>query len=134
MTSERIKHLELIQPVVARLANNSFLIKGWALTIAAGFLALLATRQTWAIAAVGLVPLLAFWGLDAVFLRQERMYRHFYENVRAGDATVAPLSMDVSALRPDNSWWSSVTSSTLLGFYGTLTAVDLLLLLISLQF
>jgi hypothetical protein len=131
-SSEQIKHLELIQPVVARLGNNSFLIKGWALTIAAGFLALLATKQTWALAAVGLVPLLSFWGLDAVFLRQERMYRRLYEAVRVGAGEVPPMSMDVSALHERDAWWRAAVSGTLLRFYGTLTLVNILLIIIGL--
>jgi hypothetical protein len=28
----RVKHLEMIQAVVARLGNNAFLIKGWSIT------------------------------------------------------------------------------------------------------
>jgi hypothetical protein len=127
VSSEQIKHLELIQPVVARLGTNSFLIKGWALTITAGFLALLATRQSPALAVVGLVPLLAFWNLDAMFLRQERMYRSLYEFVRMGSDRVITLSMDVSGMRREASWWAAVTSGTLLGFYGPLVLVDLLL-------
>ena len=34
----RIKHLELIQMVVARMGNNSFLIKGWSLTVTGALL------------------------------------------------------------------------------------------------
>lgn len=132
MGSDRIKHLELIQPVVARLANNSFLIKGWALTIAAGFLAVLATRASWTLATVGLIPLLGFWGLDALFLRQERRYRRLYELVRADADAVPPLSMDVSQLPDDDSWASTAISGTLIAFYGTLAAVDLTVLIISL--
>jgi hypothetical protein len=40
------------------LGNNSFLIKGWALTLAAGFLALSSSRMSWEVPASGLVPLL----------------------------------------------------------------------------
>ncbi len=35
-----VKHLEMIQSVVARLGNNAFLIKGWAITVAAAFVGL----------------------------------------------------------------------------------------------
>ena len=33
-TEARIKHLEFIQSVITRMATNSFLAKGWALTVA----------------------------------------------------------------------------------------------------
>jgi hypothetical protein len=32
-----LKHLEFIQAVITRLANDSFLRKGWALTVAGAF-------------------------------------------------------------------------------------------------
>jgi hypothetical protein len=32
-----LKHLEFVQAVITRLANNSFLMKGWALTVAGAF-------------------------------------------------------------------------------------------------
>ena len=32
-----LKHLEFIQAVITRLANDSFLMKGWALTVAGAF-------------------------------------------------------------------------------------------------
>jgi hypothetical protein len=32
-----LKHLEFIQGVIARLANNSFLLKGWSVTLVAGY-------------------------------------------------------------------------------------------------
>jgi hypothetical protein len=34
------KHLELIQAVISRMAGNSFLLKGWSVTLAAALLAL----------------------------------------------------------------------------------------------
>lgn len=30
---EKLKHLELIQNIITRMANNSFLLKGWSITI-----------------------------------------------------------------------------------------------------
>ena len=32
----KLKHLEFIQTVITRMATNSFLFEGWAITIAAG--------------------------------------------------------------------------------------------------
>ena len=32
----KLKHLELVQGVVNRMSNNSFLLKGWAVTLVAG--------------------------------------------------------------------------------------------------
>jgi hypothetical protein len=34
LDDQQIKHLEFVQAVIIRLANDSFLMKGWALTVA----------------------------------------------------------------------------------------------------
>ena len=33
MKDEKIKHLEFIQSIISRMANNSFIIKGWSITV-----------------------------------------------------------------------------------------------------
>lgn len=72
------KHLEFIQGVVTRLANNQFLIKGWSLTVAAAVYGYAATHRAWAVALIGIVVSAGFWALDAYFLRQERLFRFLW--------------------------------------------------------
>ena len=36
----KLKHLEFIQGIITRMANNSFMLKGWAVTLVAGIFAL----------------------------------------------------------------------------------------------
>jgi hypothetical protein len=74
---ERINHLQMIQAVVARLANEAALIRGWALTVSAAFFGLAANARSWQVAAVGLLPVVAFWGLNACYLLAERQYRRW---------------------------------------------------------
>jgi len=128
---ERIKHLEFIQAVIARLAGNSFLAKGWAMTVATAIYGFAAARLSPAIAAVGMVPVAAFWLLDAYFLRHERLYRFLYDDVRRTDIEVEPFTMDT---RPYNGekWasWRNVTFSiTLAVFYAMLLGVGLALVI-----
>jgi hypothetical protein len=107
---ERIKHLEFIQAVINRMATNSFFVKGWVLTLAAGLLTMSASRLSWQSAVVGLVPLLCFWSLDGYCLQQERLFRHLYDDVRRVDSAIEPFAdSDVtrSCTRP-----SPVHSST----------------------
>lgn len=75
---DRRKHLELIQAVIARLANNGFLIKGWAVTLTTGVAAFANKRDTPLVFLVTLVPILVFWCLDATFLYHERRYHRLY--------------------------------------------------------
>ena len=37
---QKIKHLEFIQTTINRMAGNSFLLKGWTVTLTGGLLAL----------------------------------------------------------------------------------------------
>jgi hypothetical protein len=74
------KEIDLIQNCINRMAQNSFLIKGWSLTVVAVVLAL-SEKLTDSIylCMVILIPLVSFWYLDAFFLQTERMYRKMYE-------------------------------------------------------
>ena len=74
------KEIDLIQACISRMASNSFLLKGWAVSIIAVILALADKALNPALlSAVVLIPLISFWYLDAFFLRTERMYRKMYE-------------------------------------------------------
>lgn len=68
-----IKEIELIQDIIKRMAFNSFMIKGWAVTLVVVTLLLKGTEKYQVLLAF--IPLLVFWFLDAYFLWQERMYR-----------------------------------------------------------
>lgn len=78
----QIKHLEMVQAVVARLGNNAFFIKGWTITIAGVFLGLAVNQDKWQLAVASAAPTLLFWILDASFLRNERLFRDLYDHVR----------------------------------------------------
>ena len=79
MSEDNRKHLEFVQGVIARMANNSFSLKAWSVTILAGLFALTAGK---AIPRVAVLPVLIFWILDAYFLGKERQYRNLYDHLR----------------------------------------------------
>ncbi len=81
--ARRLKRLEMIQAIVARVAQNSFAIKGWAITVCAGILALAAKDGNAPFAPLAIAPTLIFWGLDAHYLSLERRYRALYERAAA---------------------------------------------------
>jgi len=72
-----LKEMEIIQDIIHRMAQNSFWIKGWTVTLVIGTLLLKGAEkhQAW----LAFIPLVVFWILDAYFLRQERMYRKLYQ-------------------------------------------------------
>ncbi|MFI7504804.1 hypothetical protein ACIBVL_41305 [Streptomyces sp. NPDC049687] len=124
-TADEIKHLEFIQAVVARLGNGSFLIKGWTMTVGGVFFGVLVNRLSWQLAAAGLIPVLGFWLLDSYYLRQERLFRKLYDDVRARTSAVPPFSMNVQPYLPVVTWGKVAMSRTMINFYGVITTVDL---------
>ena len=78
---ELFKEIDLIQGCINRMANNSFLIKGWALGVFAGVTAFTQGENMNNIVLLlctTVVPFICFWVLDAYFLQIERKYRAMY--------------------------------------------------------
>jgi hypothetical protein len=118
----RIRHLELVQGVISRLGTNSFLVKGWAITVSGAFLGFAITEKKWGLALISLVPTALFWGLDAYYLRAERLFRALHDEILAKQAR--PFSMDTRDLvrsTPTAAWANVIFSITLRLFYGVLT-------------
>lgn len=99
MDSDKIKHLEFIQSVITRLNSNSFQIKGWAITIVAGVLALYATMENQDFILIGIFSLILFWLMDGYCLTQERKFRGLYNDV-AG-ISENPLSIKAFEMNPN---------------------------------
>lgn len=95
MNEDARLHLQMIQDVISRMASNSFALKGWSVTVTAALVGLSAKDANPAFAVVALYPALSFWGLDAYFLRQERLYRALYDAVRT-DRSVPLFSMNTA--------------------------------------
>jgi hypothetical protein len=117
----KIRHLEMIQAVIARMAGNLFFLKGWAITLVVGLFALVAAKDTNPVyAIVAFLPVFVFWILDGYFLSMERSFRGLYEDVRKRDPKDIDFSMNPApylAADDRNSWISSLCSPTLLWFY-----------------
>ena len=79
MNEYKIAHLEMIQGVINRMGNNSFIIKGWAVTLVSGLFAV--SIENYKIAFISLVPIFLFWWLDTFFLYQERLFRELYKDI-----------------------------------------------------
>jgi hypothetical protein len=124
---QRVKHLDMIQSVVSRLGTDSFLVKGWAATLAGAFIGFGINKGKWGLALAGGGPAVVFWLLDAYFLQAERLFRKLFEAVRTGDHDLEPFFMSATADRFKKklgdgapSWLRTAFSPTLLLFYGAL--------------
>jgi hypothetical protein len=115
-----VKEINIIQDIIKRMAFNSFLIKGWAITLIVGTLLLKGSEFQIVIA---FIPLVVFWFLDAYFLWQERMYRKLYEWVVRNRLKSDELLFDMNAYRfkgEVQSKFRIMFSITLGWFYGSI--------------
>jgi hypothetical protein len=75
MSDLELKRLDILQNIIERMAQNSFTIKGWAVTVVAALLAFNGKDADRWFVLYALYPAIAFWGLDAYYLMQERLFR-----------------------------------------------------------
>ena len=116
-----IKHLEMTQGVVNRLAHNSFLIKGWSMTILAAAILFIARSNDYSecLILAFIIPVVSFWVLDGYFLWQERLFRGIYNDVRQQEKTDFVMNVPAQFKKPNNKWVNSIFSLTLNIFYIT---------------
>lgn len=127
----KIAHLEMVQAVITRMARNSFLIKGWSVTLVAALFALAAANTSPRFVYLAYFPTVMFWALDAYFLRQERLFRQLYDHVRTSEEGSVDFSMDTQPFVKDVAdTWRVAFSRTLRLFHGTITATVLVVMVI----
>lgn len=133
MSDDQRKHLEFIQAVIARQAGNSFLVKGWALTVAAAFYGYAGNKDSWHVAVAGTLASLAFGYLDAFYLRQERLFRCLYKAVIASESTVDAYSMDTKPYESNEGSRRRdvVTSGPLAVLFGTVIATGIVVIILT---
>jgi len=122
----KIKHLEMIMTVIERMGNNSFLIKGWSITLVSAIFVVAIQSKEKTFALWTLFPALIFWLLDAFYVRQERLLRTLYDYVRTINEKKIDFSMDTSPIvnghipSKGTGYFHAVFSRTLLPFHGGL--------------
>lgn len=86
LDDDRIRHLEMLQAAISRMAGAAAAIKNLSLVVAAGALAFLATSKEPWIAFYAALLMVAFWFLDARYLQQEKWFRDMFDDERKIDA------------------------------------------------
>jgi hypothetical protein len=108
------KHLEFIQNVITRMNTNSFLIKGWTITIVAALFALAAKDANKDYAMILFIVIPVFWVLDGFYISQERQFRSLYNEVREKEEKIIDFNMNTSSYNKGrNTWVSGIFSPTL---------------------
>ncbi|TDX36566.1 hypothetical protein C7954_14711 [Halanaerobium congolense] len=114
---KKVSHLEMIQNVIARLSHNSFLIKGWTITLISAFIVIEKSNLNTSLLYIAVFPTLLFWIIDSYFLYQERLFRKLFNKVRLLDEKKIDFSMDTKKFK-EITWIKTFFSKTLFIFYG----------------
>ena len=97
--TNKIKHLEMIENIIERMAKNCFQLKAWTMTLVVliGGLAAKDTERKFII--IAFIPIIVFWLLDTYYLRLERQYRILYKTVTEKRDDEIDFSMDLSQIQ-----------------------------------
>jgi len=105
---------------------DSFLIKGWTITLVIATLLLKGDKYQ---AFIAFIPILVFWYLDSYFLWLERLYRRLYDWIRLNrlDTDEHLFDMDYRRfIKDEQSKLRIMLSITLAWFYGSIFILTLL--------
>ena len=151
MAAKRETHLTMIQGIINRLSQNSFLLKGWSVVLVSALLAIAANSSKDDLIFVAFLPAVAFWGLDGYFLWQERLFRALYDHARGLDEAHVDYGLNTKEFRPGSTFWRefrghrrsdrprritwprATFSRTLLAFHGAVLATVAILAAVALS-
>lgn len=128
---KKIKHLEMLQAIIQRKADNSFMLKGWNVILVSAMFALAVDSSKDRLVFLAYLPAFVFWLLDGYFLHQERLFRKLYDKVRETGEEAIDFSMNTAPVADQVSSWPRVMfSRTLLLFHGAIVLTITLIWLI----
>ena len=127
---KKIAHLGFIQAIITRMGANSFLLKGWSITLVAAIFALSAKDADHRFVLLAYFPVIVFWGLDGYFLHQEKLFRKLYEEVANSNIASDLFTLNTTPVKGMVSSLPAVIfSKTLFVFHGAIVAVVLFAML-----
>lgn len=135
---ELFKEIDLIQGCINRMAQNSFMLKGWALTIFAGVTAFTKGENfsdPVTLIFTTIVPFVCFWILDTFFLQTEKKYRKMYKEMlikRKTNNTDGQYDLNPRRFKVE-CFLKVMFSTTMILFYGIPLLASIILLVIRLN-
>ena len=132
---ELFKEIDLIQGCINRMAQNSFMLKGWALTIFAGVTAFTKGENfsdPITLVCTTIIPFVCFWIRDTFFLRTKKKYRKMYEDMltkRKINNTEGQYELNPKTIKVD-CFLKVMFSITMVFFYGIPLLASIVLLVI----
>ena len=114
----KIKLLNMIQDVIKRMANNSFMLKAWTVTLITAIIALDKKSSGVESVLVFYIPVIMFWVLDSYYLQMERKFRVIYhKTANSEDQLDFTMSLQPSSRADKTYYYQCLFSKTELVFY-----------------
>jgi hypothetical protein len=127
----RVKHLEMLQAAISRMATQSASSKGFCITLTTALLGLAVANKLPKLGVLSFAPIVAFALLDSQYLRLERRFRSVFESVAHGDWGTMPSFKLTPAPASEHGYWACFFSWSIMVFYLTLSVgVGAILILI----
>lgn len=130
MDEYKVKNLEMIQGIISRMANNSFMLKGWSLTLDIGIFSLNYKTAERSILILLYIVIFMFWGLDSYYLKLERQYRCIYNMCLNDEIDRFNLNIQEKNIEKKISFFQCVFSKTEIIFYFSLGLVLAIVLIL----
>jgi hypothetical protein len=127
----RVKHLDMVQTVVGRMATQSATLKNYSITVTTAVCGFAVSLERPWVASLALLPIVIFGLLDTQYLRLERQFRSLFDLIRSEDWNTMP-TFEINRNRaPKISFIKALGSWSILSFYALLAIGVLILILVS---
>ena len=109
--------------------SNSFIIKGWCVTLVTALFALAAKDSDVKFAIIAYIVIPTFWVLDGFFIIREKHFRDLYNQVRLKNEEDIDYSMTPIPLNIGDWIADGIITYTLVPFYGIMLIATFVVLI-----
>ena len=130
------EYFKIIQDVIKRMGQNSFLIKAWCITIFAGIFSFTYSFINCIIIGVILFIIIIFWVLDSYYLYLETLFRNYYNkkveeyNDNEKKVNLKLFEIDLKGIKKqENNFIKYIFSISEILFYAPLFSINVVLII-----
>ncbi|MDX7953719.1 hypothetical protein P7D22_21375 [Lichenihabitans sp. Uapishka_5] len=113
----RVKHLEMVQAIVSRMAGYCASVKNFCVTITIAICGYSISTKSGQLLDFAFIPVVVFSLLDAQYLNLERRFRNLFEQIRLEDWNQRPTFEITLDRVPDVGFLSALNSWSIKSFY-----------------
>ncbi|AMG19029.1 hypothetical protein QI334_08435 [Staphylococcus saprophyticus] len=115
MNDNKIKHLEMVQNIINRIANHKPQYKGWFITLIIAINVFAISKITDKQLFLVFIVTLCFWTVTSYYLYLERLYIELYKDIRRGNKE--DFDMEISDYKSTSKFFKGFISLSHLIYY-----------------